>query len=335
MTLRFIVWLVTAKCNLSCAHCYASRFSGLRELTTEEALALIREASELGVAHINFTGGEPLLRGDIVTLMEEARDLAVGVSMVTNGTVVTERVAERLARLNVYAYVSLDGPRREVHERLRGPGTWDRVLRGIELLREAGVDFSTVMAVCRHNASCVGEYVAKAEELGAEAACIIPVMPSGRATESLAPSPKQMLEAVLEADSASEELGYPVSVWCYAPAALYSRSKYLVVYGCRTLSVVDVDPAGNLLVCDVLDFRVSSWRELGLRRAYEAYSSAEIVRSLVSPELREPCASCPVAGACRGGCFARAYLMSGDIKAPDPLCPRVAERQGQGRSATS
>ena len=61
-----VVWLITARCNLSCIHCYTSRFKGLGELSTNDALRLIQEIAEIGIRHVSISGGEPLIRKDLI-----------------------------------------------------------------------------------------------------------------------------------------------------------------------------------------------------------------------------------------------------------------------------
>ena len=87
---------------------------------------------------------------------------------------------------------------------------------------------------------------------------------------------------------------------------------------------MDIDPAGRILLCDVLDAVVSNLRGRGLLSAWQEQRRSPEVRRLVSPKLAPVCAACPLARRCRGGCYARAQLLSGDLYAPDPLCPRVA-----------
>ena len=132
-----LIWLITGRCDMACPHCYASRLRGAPEMSTEECLRVIREAAELGVAYIGFAGGEPLLRRDLLQPMEEASDLGVEVGLVTNGTLLTESVAEGLARVEAYVTLSVDGDR-VTHESRRGPGSWRFVERAVNSLRLLG-----------------------------------------------------------------------------------------------------------------------------------------------------------------------------------------------------
>ncbi len=322
---RALVWLLTTRCNLSCRSCYvAHRFRDGGELGLEAARGIVEEALRGGLAYLGFTGGEVFLRPDLIfPLLEAARARGVETTIVTNGLLISEEVARRLAALGVGVYLSLDGARRETHERIRGEGTWEKVIAAAELLRSSGVRFSTVLTLSRINASEASSYVARARELGAEEACFVPMMPAGRARPELVLRPREVLEVLREIEEAAEALVFPVSLWCLPFAGLVTRSPLLEFFGCRDLEQMDIGPNGEVLLCDVLDIKLGSVRQ-GLAAGWEAQLESELARRLAEPELGFPCASCELKAACRGGCFARSLLLGGDIYAPDPFCPRVA-----------
>ncbi|MET1128579.1 MAG: radical SAM protein, partial [Thermoproteota archaeon] len=233
---EWIVWLVNASCNLRCPYCYASRYLRERPLSTEEALRVVREASDAGVEYINFTGGEPLLRRDLFEIVEAALDGGIEVSIFSNLTLLGEEQARRIARLGLYVLTSLDGPP-EVYEAAKGPGTWRRFLRGIELLKKHGVAFHINIPVSELNYARVGEAVKLAAELGASSISVIPAMPTGRALETGAYiRPSSFLEALRQAEEAARELGITVSVWCAPFVASLQWARHLSYGNCRSWS---------------------------------------------------------------------------------------------------
>ena len=314
-----LIWLITGRCNMACPHCYASRLSGAPEMSTEECLRVIREAAELGVAYIGFAGGEPLLRPDLLQLMEEAVDLGVEVGVVTNGTLLTERVAERLARVEAHVTLSVDGDR-ATHESRRGPGSWRLVERAARSLRQAGFYLHTVTAVGSDNWSKVREGLEALEGLGVDVASLILVMPAGRGA-SVAVSSREWLKAMLDAWEFSRESGIRVSFWCapFAPRVLPVDS-----WSCRRSDTVDLDPSGNLLLCDVLDIRLSSVKGRSLAEAWREADSHPLSQRVSRPRLSGPCLSCPIRERCLGGCYARSLLAGQGPDGPDPLCPAAS-----------
>ena len=318
-----MVWIFTTSCNLSCLHCYVWRLRNLAELELGEKLRLAEELAELGVGYVNITGGEPLLHPHFESVTSKLKELGVGLSISTNATIVDEELASLLSRLEVYAYVSLDGPR-EVHNKVRGAGAFKRVLKGIENLKRAGLGFTLVMAVGRHNYRYADKVVELAVRLGAKEVALIPIMPSGRARETgVYAGVVQYLEALKLAENKAEELGFPTALWCTPFAPHVVRSRYVRYSFCRSLDVADVDPSGRLLLCDVIDVSPASIRSSGsFAEAWRRYSRHPTVQEVISPKkLPEPCEKCVLRSSCRGGCFARALLVYGELNAGDPLCP--------------
>lgn len=323
---RFINWLITAKCNLNCCHCYAARFQSDGELETDKALSLVREAATAGVKHIGFTGGEVLLRPDILGLMRSACELGISTSVVTNGSMLSDEVAEELAKYDVYTILSIDGATREIHEKIRGNESWDFLLPTMTRLQQFGVRFSTVMAVNKLNFKEVSAYITLAQQSEASSACLIPVMPVGRAKRELILTPEQMLTVLQVADQTAEHLKFRISFWCTPFAGLVTRPEYTWSSFCRNITGdMDIAPNGDVLLCDVLDMVLADVREDGFSAAWQARAEHPVIEALVTPDLAESCLDCPLKDECKGGCFARAQFMTGDLYSPDPLCPRVAK----------
>lgn len=134
-------------CNLECTHCINA--SGptdpwLKPLKSEIARRAIRRADELGVKEIYFTGGEPFLHGDILPLLALSLE-AAPTTVLTNGTLIDPRMADRLAALTAAApysleiRVSLDDTDLEKNDRIRGAGAFDKAVAAIRLLHERGL----------------------------------------------------------------------------------------------------------------------------------------------------------------------------------------------------
>jgi len=134
-------------CNLECTHCINA--SGpddpwLKPIAPEVAREAIREADELGVKEIYFTGGEPFLHGEILALLAAALAVAP-TTVLTNGTLIDEAMADRLAGLargaaySLEIRVSLDDTDPEKNDRIRGAGAFDKAVRAIRILHDRGL----------------------------------------------------------------------------------------------------------------------------------------------------------------------------------------------------
>jgi len=134
-------------CNLECTHCINSSGPAspwLKPLAPEIARNAIREADELGVKEIYFTGGEPFLHGEILALLAEALEVAP-TTVLTNGTLIDPAMADRLAGLardaaySLEIRVSLDDVDPEQNDRVRGRGAWAKAVQAIERLHARGL----------------------------------------------------------------------------------------------------------------------------------------------------------------------------------------------------
>ncbi len=153
-----VVWNVTQRCHLKCVHCYSHsenrEYSG--ELSTEEGKMLIEDLARFGSPVILFSGGEPLLRRDLMLLAQHATNLGMRAVISTNGTLITRDVAQEMKKIGLsYVGVSLDGIK-ETHDRFRGmPGAFDGALRGIRHCRKEGIKVGVRFTLHRGNAKDV------------------------------------------------------------------------------------------------------------------------------------------------------------------------------------
>ena len=321
-----IIWIVTSKCNLNCRHCYTLPYRFERDLNTSIVKKIIEEAADAGVEHIHYTGGEPLLRNDIFDILWHTIELGIDTSLFTNATLVNDEIAARLARTSVTIYTSIDGHNREVYESIRGLGTWSKFLRGVRELVEYGLYVHMNISVTELNWMYIDKIIRKAVELGASSVSLIPAMPAGNALKfNTYVRPEHFAKALIKADEVAKELGIYVSIWCSPFTPIVVKSDRILFSNCRDWNVMDLSPSGRVLICDVLNIDVGRITELGVRGAWRKLRSNELIRRIENPKLeKEPCKSCPIKNLCRGGCYARTYIVSRSIDMPDPLCPRVA-----------
>ncbi len=216
-----VVFNCTGRCNLKCVHCYSSSEGCEREpeMTTAQARGLIEQAAGFGCPVLLFSGGEPLLRGDLFELIAFAREKGLRTVLSTNGTLITEQAAETLAGLDLsYAGISLDGPE-AMHDRFRGKqGSFAATMRGIENCRKAGIRTGLRFTMTRENIDRIETIFAIAAEAGIRRLCFYHLIRTGRAEQlgDQMPSSEQTRRAMdtllretdrlVEADGADEVL---------------------------------------------------------------------------------------------------------------------------------
>jgi MoaA/NifB/PqqE/SkfB family radical SAM enzyme len=135
-------WEITCRCNLRCVMCYTDCFNRpdmiRQELSTDEILRIMDELAEAGCLELCLTGGEPLARSDFFDIYEHARGKGFLVTLFTNGTLITEEIADRLAALPPYRIeISLHGITERTFEGItQGQGSFERCMKAIRLLME-------------------------------------------------------------------------------------------------------------------------------------------------------------------------------------------------------
>ena len=171
--LPILIMFITDKCNLRCKMCGVCELeqerSAENELSTGEWLAVIDAAERLGTTLVSISGGEPMLRADLYEMIRHARGKGMTVHMCTNGTLMNADRARKLRDAGVSTVsVSVESPRAEVHEHLRGKGTFEPALAAIRLLRETAPEIRVGVnyLITRQNYRNMDEMVAFAELLG-------------------------------------------------------------------------------------------------------------------------------------------------------------------------
>ncbi|MEM4732832.1 MAG: radical SAM protein, partial [Desulfurococcaceae archaeon] len=180
---EYVIWIFTAACNLDCLHCYTYRFRNLRELPLSEKLRIARSIGETGVEYVNLTGGEPLIHPQFKDIVLELHKYGVEKSVVTNATMVKDDAIDLLYRTETYVFATIEGPR-EIHDKIRGKGSYDRAVRGIEKIAKNLNSLSLVTTVNKVNYRYVQEVVDYAASVDVDSLALLPVMPSGRALET-------------------------------------------------------------------------------------------------------------------------------------------------------
>jgi len=176
-----VVWNITKKCNLRCIHCYADAGNSRDELTTEQCMDIINNLAEFNVPLILFSGGEPLLRKDLIDIASYAKKKGITCALSTNGTLIDRDCAEMLKDAFSYVGVSIDGfgP---TNDKFRGvSGAFERAIRGLKLARDAGVLTGIRFTVTKYNLKDVPKVLNILREEEIPRFCLYHLVPSGRA----------------------------------------------------------------------------------------------------------------------------------------------------------
>ena len=327
---RVIAWEVTRRCPLACKHCRggATDQAYENELTTEECLNILAAIAAFARPMIIWTGGEPMFRPDILTLVQTATRLGIRSVMAPCGTQVTPEALQALKDAGVMACsFSLDGATEAEHDAFRGvAGAYRTITRAMEVANGIGMPFQINCTASKLNRSSLPAIRETAIARGAKALDLFFLVPVGRgsALRDLALSPEES-EAVLRWAFEMDRQG-PIRIreTCSPQAVRIWESlgrPGAQPSGCMGgRGFVFISHTGILQPCGFLDDGSGDLRAAGydFKAVYEA--------SPVFNDLRQPdryggaCGRCAFRKSC-GGCRARAYAATGDYMAGEPSCP--------------
>jgi len=318
-----LTWELTYACNLSCVHCLSS--SGRRdprELTTDEAFAVLDELRDLQVFYINVGGGEPMIRRDFFPIVDHAIASGIGVKFSTNGAFIDATAARRLTAMDYLdVQISLDGTDAATNDAVRGAGSYRTARTAMDHLAAAGFGpFKISVVVTRHNVAQLDTFKSLADSYGAQLR-VTRLRPSGRGADSwheLHPTNEQQRDiyrwllahgdTVLTGDSFFHlnALGEPL------PGLNMCGAGRVVCL---------IDPVGDVYACPFVihdEFLAGSVRDPG--GFTRVWRESELFTELRQPQAAGACASCGSYDACQGGCMAAKFFTGLPLDGPDPEC---------------
>lgn len=344
-TLRLLFWESTIRCNLSCAHCRRVETDEAIEsdLSTGQAMDLIDQLARLGRTQnympiLVFSGGEPLCRPDLFSLMDAAAAKDVKCALATNGTLIDEGMADRINKAGLERVsVSLDGATGQVHNKLRRlDGSFEAAIAGIQRLRVCGVPFQINMTMTRHNAHQLDEIFPLAEKLGAVAVHLFMLVPVGCGEEFAEDEmlSAQEYESLLERVARKAHVGsLEVKVTCgphyervirqqaETDGAVHSHpegGQRPMSKGCLAGSgILFVGHNGDVFPCGYLPVHCGNILRTPLEQIWT--SSPDLAAMRDWRQLKGKCGICGYRRVC-GGCRARAYAATGDYMEQEPMC---------------
>src|SRR5208337_1671874 len=351
-----VVWNVTRRCNLKCVHCYSH--SDDRdypdELSFKEGISLIDDLAEFGSPVVLFSGGEPLIRRDILDLIEHAVTRKMRAVLSTNGTLITSAVASKLKKIGLsYVGISLDGLE-SVHDAFRGiRGTFARVMTAIRNCQEAGLKVGLRFTINRRNVNDIRGIFDLVDERNIPRICFYHLVYAGRGTELVNEDldhaqTRNVVDLIMDRTKLLHDKGLPVEVLTvdnhadgpYLYLRLTSENRTRADEVLKLLKMNEGNNSGRGIGCVSWDGAVHAdqfWRHHSFGNVRKRPFSA-IWTDLADPlmvRLKDKkqhvtgrCASCRWLTVCAGNFRVRAEAVTGDLWAPDPACYLTDEEIG-------
>jgi SynChlorMet cassette radical SAM/SPASM protein ScmE len=338
---------ITGRCNLKCQYCfYADEMAALSDLPTARWLDCFEELGELAVQRVTLSGGEAFTRPDLFELIDGVIANRMRYSILSNGTLITKKTVaafqegKRRLRLDSIQ-VSIDGSCAEVHNKSRPPDSFDRAMRGLRLLKEAGFPVTVRATINRHNvddleniarlliedvglsgfstneaeqmgsARCYGQDVMLTEEerrRAMQALTAIDARYGGRIGAQAGPLSRARHFAEIAERVARGETGIPGRGTLCSCGGVFSKMAIL--------------HDGTMVPCNLLP--TLTMGVVGVNSIQEAWlhhPSINVVRHRRQIPLSalESCRDCPYIGFCAGGCPASVMSKFGQLNAIDPV----------------
>lgn len=344
-----VVWNTTRRCNLKCVHCYATALDeekGIDPMSTEQGKALIDDLAAYGAPVLLLSGGEPLVRKDLVELAAYATSQGMRAVISTNGTLITKEKARELKHVNLsYVGISLDGAE-EVHNKFRGvPNTFKKTLEGIENCKAEGLKVGLRFTINKRNVADLPIIFDLLRDLEIPRVCFYHLVYSGRGSDLIQEDlsheeTRATIDLIMDKTRKLFEDGYPKEVLTvdnhadgpYVWMRLQKEDPKRAEDVFKLLQYNEGNSSGRGFACISWDGKVHAdqfWRHHTFGNVLERPFSEiwddpniELLHKMKNKKehVKGRCSTCRFLNICGGNFRARAEAYYGDVWAPDPAC---------------
>jgi len=343
-----VVWNVTRRCNLKCVHCYAQATATAPEgeLSLNQGLALLDDLKAFGVPVVLFSGGEPLMHPNLLTLVEHAVTSGMRAVISTNGTLIDREMASKLKHFGLsYVGISLDGME-ATHDRFRGQtGAFAAAMAGVRHCQEAGIKVGLRFTINKHNYQEIPAIFDLIESHDIPRVCFYHLVYTGRGSRLVEAAlshaeTRAVVDLIIDRTGDLFARGKPKEVLTvdnhadgpYIYLRLQRENSPRAEEVLQLLRMNEGNNSGRGIGCVSWDGQVHAdqfWRHYTFGNVQDRPFS-QIWTDLSNPlmaQLKDKkrhvtgrCATCRWLDTCGGNFRVRAEALTGDLWAPDPDC---------------
>jgi PqqA peptide cyclase len=322
---------LTYRCPLHCPYCSnpLDLARAAAELSTEDWCRVFSEARALGVLQLGLSGGEPMLRKDLETLVAHAHDIGLYQTLVTSGLGLTRERAERLRTAGLeHVQISFQDSDTTNAEHIAGIKSVDKKRAAADIVKSLGFAFTVNAVLHRGNLDHIGEIIEMAGALGADRIELANTQYYGWAyanRDALMPTRAQLAAAEPIVEAAVARYKGHMQI-LYVLPDYYQTYPKPCMGGWGNVYMVAA-PDGRILPCqaawqiDSLSF--DTVREHSLEWIWQQSPAFEAFRG--DSWMREPCRSCERKTLDHGGCRCQAFQLTGDARNADPVCVKSTQ----------
>ncbi len=343
-----VVWNCTRRCNLRCVHCYAhsadQEYTG--EMSTDQGFALLEDLANFGSPVVLFSGGEPLMRKDLLQLAGRAVELGLRAVISTNGTLIDEKKAEQLREIGLsYVGVSLDGMQ-PINDKFRGmEGAFNKALTGIRNCLKAGIKVGLRFTINKRNVADVADIFSLLKDENIPRVCFYHLVYAGRGSDLMKEDldhqqTRRVVDLIIDRTAELHAQGLEKEVLTvdnhtdgpYLYMRMVRENNPRAKDVMKLLRMNGGNSTGRGIGCVSWDGAVHAdqfWRHVTFGHVTERKFSkiwTDVSNPLMArlknkrPYLKGRCGTCKFQSVCGGNFRVRAEAATGDLWAPDPAC---------------
>jgi radical SAM protein with 4Fe4S-binding SPASM domain len=339
----YFQWHITNKCNLRCSHCYQESYTDQTDLSLNELKEIADKifstmAKWRKKGDISITGGEPLIKKELFPLLTylDNSDQISRLDVLCNGILITDEIAEKLKTIKKLnnVQISLDGASPEIHDQIRGPGTFEKALRGIRILVNHGIDVKVMFTLQRLNKEEIPGLIDLAVREKISGLTIERMVPtgSGKDKKDAILSPEELKETFQYiSDRADLEFrnGHNLRILKYRPlwinvdpcrakpgsaTAPQEELGAICSIGYDGLCIM---PDASVLACRRLPITIGNLKNDSIEKIW--FESEHLWKIRDKRNLKGKCHNCEYIPRC-SGCRSMAFALTGEYLAEDPQC---------------
>lgn len=339
----YFQWHITNKCNLRCSHCYQESYTDQSDLTLNELKEIadkifftMEKWQKKG--DISITGGEPFIKKELFPLLAYLNDSQEisRLDVLCNGILITDEIVAKLKKIEKLnnVQISLDGATPEIHDQIRGPGMFEKALRGIRILVSHGIDVKVMFTLQRLNMGEIPRLIDLAIKEKISGITIERMVPtgSGKDKKDAILSPEELRE-IFEYISDRSDIEYAKGnklrvlkyrpLWinidpCRAkvgvPTVPHEELGAICSIGYDGLCIM---PDASVLACRRLPISIGNLKNDSIEKIWHESELLTQIRD--KKNLKGKCNSCEHIPRC-SGCRSMAFALTGDYLAEDPQC---------------
>jgi len=325
----FIDWAITNKCNLNCIHC---RGMASTELDDGKIVEVARQIPLLKPGWVIIEGGEPLLRRELFEVIEIIHEEGIKVYLISNGMLLNERIAERLAKLDVNLMISMDGADKKSYEEIRRGASFEKLKRSVAIAKEYKILDSCPVTIGKHNYEQLGQIFEFARKIGCKKLTFLGIKPchdyknyvlSGAQYESIFFSIIRYRKEYMMDVYFDEPFFKPFLEEHHIDHFTEGENGIVVpdVSSCIFGDYMFIETNGDVKPCTFAPVTMGNLNEKDLDEIWSYMQNSEFIRGIKDFTGRSgKCRRCKYLHSC-GGCRSRTFSLTGSWNASDPSCP--------------